>query len=107
MNSASTKAIFAFCLYQLTTLFVLFFPPNFSQYEGRCQSYVLGIDTTMHYGIRAMWAMSLRIPKLCLSFSAHPNISSFFSHANIPYKCKRAQLSLDQMKKKEKVKVKS
>ena len=57
MNSASTKAIFAFCLYQLTTLFVLFFPPNFSQYEGRCQSYVLGIDTTMHYGKRAMGAM--------------------------------------------------
>ena len=32
---------------------------------------------------------------------------SFFSHPNIPDKWKRAQLSLDQMKKKERVKVKS
>ena len=68
MNSASTKAIFAFCLYQLATLFVLFSTPNFSQYEGRCQSYGLGIDTTMHYGIRAMGAMSLMIGTLPLIF---------------------------------------
>ena len=32
---------------------------------------------------------------------------SFFSHPNIPDKWKRLPLSLDQMKKKEKVKVKS
>ena len=32
---------------------------------------------------------------------------SFFSHANIPDKRKRGQLSLEQMMKKEKVKVKS
>ena len=32
---------------------------------------------------------------------------SFFSHPNIPDKWKRAQLSLDQMKNKERVKVKS
>ena len=32
---------------------------------------------------------------------------SFFSHPNIPDKWKRAHLSLDQMKKKERVKVKS
>ena len=32
---------------------------------------------------------------------------SFFLHPNIPDKWKRAQLSLDQMKKKERVKVKS
>ena len=30
---------------------------------------------TLHYGIRAMGAMSLRISELCLSFSPHPNIS--------------------------------
>ena len=30
---------------------------------------------TMHYGIRAMGAMSLRISELFLSFSPHPNIS--------------------------------
>ena len=30
---------------------------------------------SMHYGIRAMGAMSLRILELCLSFSPHPNIS--------------------------------
>ena len=29
----------------------------------------------MHYAARAMGAMSLRIPELCLSFSPHPNIS--------------------------------
>ena len=39
MHHASTKAILAFCLYQLATLFVLFFPQNFSQYEGRCSWY--------------------------------------------------------------------
>ena len=30
---------------------------------------------TMHYGIRAMEAMSIRISELCLSFSPHANIS--------------------------------
>ena len=29
----------------------------------------------LHYGIRAMGAMTLRISDLCLSFSPHPNIS--------------------------------
>ena len=33
------------------------------------------ITITMHYGIRAMGAMTLRISDLCLSFSPHPNIS--------------------------------
>ena len=36
-----------------------------------CQS----LGKSMHYGIRAMGAMSFRISELCLSFSSHPNIS--------------------------------
>ena len=39
-------------------------PNDFSHLRG----------TSMHYGIRAMAAMSLRISELCLSFSPHPNI---------------------------------
>ena len=46
--------------------------------------------SSMHYGIRAMGAMTLRISDLCLSFSPHPNISDgnfnlvhHFLHANI------------------------
>ena len=74
MNRASTKAILAFCTSQQLCL-CYFSPKKISQYDGRCQSYVLGIDTTMHYGIRAMGAMSLRISEFCLSFSPHPNIS--------------------------------
>ena len=48
--------------------------------------------SSLHYAARAMGAMTIRISELCLSFSPHPNI---------PDKCKRVQLSLDQMKKKE------
>ena len=68
----------------------------------------------MHYAARAMGAMSLRISELCLPFSPHPNFSDrnfnlvpFFLHPNIPDKLKRGQLSLEQIKKMEKVKVKS
>ena len=34
-----------------------------------------GLSPPLHYGIRAMGAMTLRISDLCLSFSPHPNIS--------------------------------
>ena len=38
---------------------------------------------SMHYAIRAMGAMSLRISELCLSFSPHPNISDWnFNHVH-------------------------
>ena len=33
------------------------------------------VSESVHYGIRAMGAMTLRISDLCLSFSPHPNIS--------------------------------
>ena len=69
---------------------------------------------TMHYGIRAMGAMSIRISELCLSFSPHINISDgnfnivhHFLHLNIPDKLKRGQLSLEKVTTKEKVKVDS
>ena len=35
----------------------------------------LSLKTPMHYGIRAMGTMTLRIWELCLSFPTHPNIS--------------------------------
>ena len=62
---------------------------------------------TMHYGIRAMGAMSFRISELCLSFSPHPNISDGnFNLDHHFFRMQIFQLSLEQMKKKEKVKVK-
>ena len=66
----------------------------------------------MHYAARAMGAMTLRISELCLSFSPHPNISD--GNVNLVHLFFRikifqinGKLSLDQMKKKERVKVKS
>ena len=43
---------------------------------------------TMHYGIRAMEAMSIRISELCLSFSPHANISDGFNLDNHFSACK-------------------
>ena len=62
---------------------------------------------TMHYGIRAMGAMSKGISELCLPFSPYPNNSDGNFNLVHHFLYARGQLSLEQMKKKEKVKVKS
>ena len=36
---------------------------------------IVTLKQTLHYGIRAMGAMTLRNLELCPSFSPHPNIS--------------------------------
>ena len=70
------------------------------------------LPLTMHYAIREMGAMLLRISELCLSFSPDPNISDGFNIVHHFFtrkysrKWKRGQLSLEQLEK-EKVKVKS
>ena len=64
-------------------------------------------------GLIVTGAVTLRILELYLSSSPHPHISdgnftlSIFLHPNIPDNEKRVHLRLEQMKKKEKVKVKS
>ena len=44
-------------------------------YHKNKSDIICGAKTTLHYAIRAMGAMSLRILELCLPFSPHPNIS--------------------------------
>ena len=63
----------------------------------------------MHYGLRARGFLNfashfLHIQIFQMEIST---LSIIFLHANIPDKWKRYQLSLEQMRKKEKVKVKS
>ena len=41
---------------------------------GEKHSIMRLVGSTLHYAARAMGAMTLRISKLCLSFSPHPNI---------------------------------
>ena len=51
--------------------------PSRNQKMGFCRKTLIKgiILFTMHYGIKAMGAMTLRISELYLSFSPHPNIS--------------------------------
>ena len=54
---------------------------------------IANIDNALHYGLRAMGTLRLRVSELCLSFSPHLNIPdgnfnlvNHFSHASIPDK---------------------